>query len=267
MSRPPRRVNDAQVERLLDAMKRDVKYRQSLARRLVAKEGHAPGTRVYQRRYASIMRRFQRYITEATEKRSFARSPVDYKREVRQEARAVPYPVAVAKPITGREGEQIARDARVSVGGGFADKDFDPENFHPHLNDIRAIFAYFDGELSEMAWQLNLDPRGERLIDLAVTGEGIDVFAMRGGGLLKEAIREFYDGLEAGHYQDIQDVHDLFMNLPNWQIGMILGDIEDGETTFAEWIDAWHNDGMDLDGASEEYWALWRAAYARSKAA
>lgn len=261
MSPRPRRVNDAQVERLLAAMKQDLNYRQSLARKLVEKEGHARGTADYKRRYDSTMRRFQRYITEAGEKRSFARAPIEYQRDVRQQARAVPAPAPEAPPERIREPERAVTRTVEFVSG------FDPERFEPHLNDIRALFAYFDGDLAEMTWQLNLDPRGQRLIDLAVSGEGMDVFAMRGGGLIAEAIRDYYDGLDADQYQDVQDFHDLLMDLPNWQIGMILGDIEDGNTTFADWIDAWHNDGMNLDATNSEYWALWRAAYARTKAA
>jgi len=58
---PERRANDAQVERLLHALKSDLSYRQDLAARIAEKENI---------KYASAMRRLQRYVTDAGEKRS-----------------------------------------------------------------------------------------------------------------------------------------------------------------------------------------------------
>src|SRR6478735_7659398 len=100
---PDRRINDAQVERLLDRMRHDLTYRQQLARRLVEDEGYKPGTREFTRRYNSTMRRFQRYVTESAERRSFAKAPVGVQREVRSTARQLPY-------ATKREEREAARE-------------------------------------------------------------------------------------------------------------------------------------------------------------
>ena len=256
---PPRRINDAQVERLLDAMRRDPKYRATLAKRIVEREGHSPGTADYNRRYKSTMRRFQRYVTEAGEKRSFARASVEYQRETRQVARSIPLPSptrTIKQTVTYTTPEQ---EVRRTVEYAEPIRDIS-------LNDLRAIVAYHDGDIRETTQVLSLSARGGRLLDLAVSGEGVDIFGLRGSGEVADQVRDFLDSISDEDAQDIQDFHDLLMDLPDWQISMILGDLEDGETTFAEWIDAWRDDGMTLDASQSRFWELWRAAYARTKA-
>lgn len=268
MSRP-RRVNDAQVERLLAAMK-DARYRSELAKKLVAKENVKQFTRTgkttaeWKRRYSSTMRRFQRYVTTSGEKRSFARAPVVYQREARAVARELPaLPPARSLPLPS----QVSRPKSQVEEEEF---ELTPPSYEStrdiSLYDLRAIVAYYDGDVNEAARSMSLSDRGERLLDLAVTGEGVDVLAMRGAGELTDQARELFDSLPSRDAQDIDDFHDLLMNLPDWQIGMILADLEDENTTFADWLDAWRDDGMDLDVSESEYWALWRQAYARAKA-
>jgi len=253
----PRRVNDAQVERLLAAMK-DVRYRSELAKRLVAKERVQQFTKtgkttaLWKRRYNSTMRRFRRYVTTAGEKRSFVRAPVEYQRSVRAVARTLPLPPA--------RGFEPAPEFKLTP--------FEHEGPERDISlyDLRAIVAYYDGDVNEAARAMSLSERGERLLDLSVTGEGADVFAMRGGGELIDQARELFDSLPYRDVQDVDDFHDLLMNLPDWQIGMILADLEDENTTFADWLEVWRSDGMDLDVSESEYWVLWRQAYARAKA-
>jgi hypothetical protein len=251
-----RRVNDAQVERLLAAMQRDVDYRSALAKRIVEREGYQTGSTDYKRRYKSTMRRFQRYVTEAGEKRSFARAPVEYQREVRQEARAVSVPAPAPTP---RELEPETRGKTV--------REIEYEEFEPgreiHLNDIRALIAYYDGDVAETARAMNLNLRGEQLLDLAI--RGMEVQHMRGGGPIVEGARFLLDNLPDEDLQDIQDFHDFLMDAEDWKITVLFGDLEDGYTTFSDWLDAWRNDGMDSDASQSEMWALWREAYTRSK--
>ncbi len=245
---PQRRANDAQVERLLHALKTDLSYRQQVARRLAEKDNI---------QYKSAMRRLQRYITEAGEKRSFVRAPKQYQRELRQEIRRLP------PPMVPREAPKVARRRIAFEEEEEEEGEFD--SYEVQLNDLRAITAYHDGEIEETAKRLGLSTRGEQLLDLAVTGEGIDVLSMRGAGTLADHVREFLNELDSGSAQEIQDFSDLLYNLPDWQIGMIIEDMRDGETTFADWLDAWYDADMDLDTEDSEYWRVWRAAYARAK--
>lgn len=278
-----RRVNDAQVERLLDAMRRDTRYRSELARRVVISEGFSPdatkGTQAYedyQRRYRSTMRRFQRYVTEAGEKRSFARSPKEYQREVRRAARQVEPPPALPPPE--RELPPHALE-RYYEDEGEPEEYEEPERMaepHDSRRDLseydlptleQTIRAYHDGDLDEVARELDLSERATDLYELATTGEGVDIERMRGAGEILEALGGFLDGLSDADLSDIRTFHDLLMNLPDWEIGMIIQDLEDGSTTFADWMDAYEQDNYDIEDVEDSaYWELWRAAYKRSKA-
>lgn len=250
---PQRRANDAQVERLLHALKTDLSYRQAVARRIAQKDNI---------KYDSAMRRLQRYVTEAGEKRSFAAAPKAYQRELREDYR--------------REREQQTpppvrpRERIIEPRLTFDERDTDDEgeygSYEVQVNDLRALVAYHDGNVEETADRLRLTDRGERLLDLAISSEGIDVLSMRGGGALADNVREFLNELDSGTAQEIQDFADLLYNLPDWQIAMILDDMRSGASTFADWLDAWHRDGMSLDANNSEYWRVWRAAYQRTKA-
>jgi len=260
-----RLANDAQVERMLTAM-RSVQYRSALARRVVVEgEGYKPGTADYKRRYKSVMRRFQRYVTDSgTERRSFTRAPVKYQREARAVARAIVPPETKRRELPA----ELAPGFELPKWYETEEKPETEEEFGRDIStyDLRAIVAYYDGDVSEAAGAMGLTARGERLLSLATEGEGVDVFRMRGAGELSDKARELIEGELAADVQDIEDFHDLLMNLPEWQIGMILDDLEDSNTTFADWLDAWRNDGMDLDTDDSEYWAIWRKAYARATA-
>lgn len=276
----PRRVNDAQVERLLDAMRRDVNYRSALAKRLVASEGIAPGSPEYQRRYKSTMRRFQRYVTEAGEKRSFARAPVEYRREVRREARHVQPPPVLPAPspplsvdVTPDEYDEIDEyDEGEDEGEPYASG----TPIHDSRRDIReydlptleqTVRAYYDGDIDEAARELSLSERAADLLDMATTGEGVDVSGMRGAGELQDALGDFLADLSPSDLDDVWTFHDLLMDRPDWEIGVILDDLEDERTTFADWMDAYRADGYDVeDVVRSQYWELWRAAYKRAKA-
>lgn len=271
-----RRVNDAQVERLLEAMRRDPKYRSELARRVVTDEGVAPGTPEYQRRYKSTMRRFQRYITEAGQKRSFARSPVQYQRQVRSEARQVPPPPILPPPERELPPHALERYYE-DIGEPEEEyEEYEPAAPHDSRRDLseydlptleQTVRAYYDGDLDEAARELNLSERAADLLDIATTGEGADVDGMRGAGELRDALADFLDNLSGPDLGDVRAFHDLLMNLPDWQIGMIIEDLEDGHTTFADWMDAYREDGFDIEDVEDsQYWEIWRAAYKRSKA-
>lgn len=276
MPQKPRRINDAQVERLLANM-RDVSYRRALTIALLKREGvkqFTPTGRTtaeHKRRYASTMRRFQRYTTSAGEKRSFARAPIAYQRPVRAVARVLPAPRQLPAPKAVRQYDEATEYERERSLRGFqlepdrapSDVDF----YEPSSNAIlRAMRAYYDGDVPEAADAMRLSQRGERLLELATDGEGVSITSMRGAGEVYDQVRETLEGLPYSDVSDIQDFHDLLQNLPDWQIGMILADLEDENTTFADWLDAWRDDGMTLDANESEYWALWRAAYARAKA-
>lgn len=243
----PRRANDAQVERLLTNLK-SLEYRQELAHKIADREGIE---------YKSAMRRLQRYVTEGEEKRSFVSSPAPKQRIVRQEARAVEIQFS-------REREPEPRyEPRTTTR-----IDYEREHFPGYdvtLADLRAITAYHDGDITETAERLNLSPRGENLLDLAVTNN-VDVLERRGGGEIADAVRDFYEELASGDYQDIQDFHDLLMNLSDWQINVVIDAIVESKAGFAEWLDAFRDDGFSLDDITEsEFWALFREVYGRKK--
>jgi hypothetical protein len=256
-----RRVNDAQVERLLDAMRRDPKYRSELAKRAVAKEGLTPGTADYARRYKSTMRRFQRYVTEAAEKRSLARAPKQYQRETRQLGRAIAEAPPPRPPVRERLPEyDLAPDEYEPI-----DRTRDISEYDlPTLEQTAR--AYHDGDIEETVRALGLSERGADLLDLATTGEGVDIEGMRGAGEIRDGLADWLDTLSGPDIEDVRTFHDLLMGLPDWQIGMIIDDLAFGATTFADWMDAYRNDNYEIyDVSDSEYWKLWRAAYARTK--
>jgi hypothetical protein len=295
-----RKVNDAQVERLLDAMKRDPKYRAQLAERVVAKEGvnkFTPTGKIsaeYARRYKSTMRRFQRYVTDAGEKRSFAKAPVEYQREVRREARAVPPPTPPPREprfdpgIPSRELERLQergedydedededeRDYSLTPGPGREDQDREHDRrarsleYYQRQYLLKTIVAYHDGDSDNAADHLGLSRRGADLLSLATDGEGVAIGNMRGAGELKDAVADFLDSLPNADLQDIRDFHDLISNMPDWEAGILLADMEDGDTTFSDWVEIWRDNGMDYDDllTDRDFWIMWRAAYAKSKA-
>ncbi len=280
MRKPPRRINDAQVERLLDAMRRDPGYRSQLAKRIVARENLKPGTAEYKRRYSSTMRRFQRYVTSAGEKRSFARSPVDYQKEVRQEARRVPLPLLPparplppalplarppVKPISRESELPRPREEYYKRGEREADRSLD-DYIRKYL--YKAVVAYHDGDVDAAGDTLGLSRRGTNLLSMATEGEGVGISRMSGAGEVQDAITEFLNSLPSADLDDIRDFHDLLGNMADWEAGMIIGQMADGEVTFADWLDLWRKNGMDYDDLLEdpEFWVLWRAAYGKVKA-
>lgn len=265
-----RRANDAQVDRFLSAIKRDLSYRQQIAARLANEKLRATGSRIPRGKtlqstteYKSAMRRLQRYVTEAGEKRSFERAPKQYQAETRRVYRSEPPPPPPPEPIQARpiyrpEPEPPPRIEREREPV-YLEWEGEPE--HTDLYELQSIIAFFDGDIYEAADRLGVRPA---LLDLAT--QGIAPTRRTGAGQVDEGVEALYDELSSEERQDIQDFSDLFHNLPDWEIKLILDDIASGETSFADWIDAWHNDGMDLEDVSHsEYWALWRAAYKRSK--
>jgi hypothetical protein len=268
---PERRANDVQVERLLYALKNDLTYRQDLARKLAKKDNI---------KYASAMRRLQRYITDAGEKRSFASAPKYYQREVRAEVRRTPptiappsvtvrpKPASIFTPPPRRslfEEDEEDEDEEESEEEG----EFD--SYEVHLNDLRAVIAYHDGNIKDTAQALGVNRRGERLLDYQITADeadlNISVLNMTGGGELQDGVRDFFNNAAPDTVEEIQTFAEIFFNKPDWQIGVVMNDLRGGFTTFADWWDAWELDGYDVDAQDSEYWALWREAYGRTKAA
>lgn len=255
-----RRANDAQIDRLLKALRRpDNKpglspYGKQLAEKIAARDKIKP---------ASAQRRLQRYITEAGERRSFVRAPVQYQRELRQQARRLPPPVPVplppeqrriAPPPREREPErEPSRQMRF-------DREAEYEREHTDLYELRSIIAFHDGDTREAGRALRVDAR---LLDLA--SQGITITRRMGAGRIDEGVERLYGKLSEDEQQDIQDFADLLRDLPDWRIGLIIDNIADGKTTFSDWIDAWHDDDMDIEADESEFWALWRQAYKAAK--
>ena len=259
-----RKANDAQIERFLSALKRDLTYRQTIATKIAeekigkkltpAQRKTLPKTREYK----SAMRRLQRYVTTGAEKRSIERAPVAAKRQVRQIARAVPLPPLEPVRIPARE---------IYHRGHREEKPKQKKDLLPvyresrlttDLYELRAIIGFFDGNTREAAKRLDVD---WRLLDLA--SQGTSITRAMGAGRIDEGVERLYGQLSEDEIQDIQDFSDLLHDLPDWRIGLILDDMANGDTTFSDWIDAWHDDDMAIDASESEFWALWRAAYER----
>lgn len=265
---PPRRLNDTQAERLLQALE-SLEYRQQLAARIAAKEGI---------QYKSAMRRLQRYIATASERRVFAHAPVAKVRIMRQEARALPAPF-LPRPLPPPPPPKHRRPVQEPLIPSFF-KPVPPSPLKPPPRrakpqypvtqyDYPAIKAYFDGNEDEAIEALDLQRRraGREIINepdlFRLAAELIDISNVEGADTINDKIRVFYRELASEDFEDIQDFTALLFNLPDWQISMILADLENGDTTFADWLDAWRDDDMSLDTEDSEYWALWREAYAR----
>lgn len=270
---PIRRANDAQVERLLQAL-HSLPYRQDLARRISQQENIA---------YSSAMRRLQRYITEAGERRTFTRAPKAKVKIMRAAARQVPRDLRPTDvKITRYEPPVIESPGRPSfykeIEPAEIPEDYIPYSERESLRDINqydywAVVAYHDGDAKEAAQTLDLSPRGENLLRTATTGDGVAIQGAAGSGEVDDAIRDFY--ADADDAQDVEDFYDLVNNMPDWNIGIMMEDIRSGGTTFSDWLDRWHEDHMiyrewgkydasDLEDS--EFWELWRAAYARATA-
>lgn len=248
-----RTINDAQVDRLLRALRRaDNKpglsnYGKQLAKKIAARSKIA---------YRSAERRLQRYITGAGESRHFQSAPVRYQRELRQEARRTPPPLPLVKrrpllPTIAPPPRRVIEPERPRIEA--------EEIEHTSLYEQRAIIAYFDGDTVEAGHALGVN---SRLLDLV--SQGTIISRRMGAGRIDEGVRKLYDRLSTGDYQDIQDFSALLYDLPDWRIGLILDDLAEGNITFAEWLDAWHDDDMDIDADDSEFWVLWRAAYKRA---
>lgn len=262
---PDRRINDAQVERLLHALKTDLSYRQNLAARIAKKENI---------KYASAMRRLQRYITEAGEKRAFARAPTPIQRDIRQDYRQREYEIAARERqltperVERREILRVERDLWDETDEGEEAGEFD--SYEVHLNDLRAVISYHDGDIKETARALGLSQRGERLLEFQLKSDAADTHAnvlkMKGGGAIEDGVRNFLNAVDSETAQELQDFADIFFNRPDWQIGVMLEDLRSGGTTFADWFDAWAADEFNSEAEDSEYWRVWRAAYARATA-
>lgn len=255
---PERRANDAQVERLLHALKTDLAYRQQVAARIAKKDGI---------KYDSAMRRLQRYITEAGEKRSFIAAPVTKRRELREDFREYE---RVTRTQTRQVERRLERDA-VPLHGDFEDDEDESEgefdSYEVHLNDLRAVLSYHDGNVKETAKALGLTKRGEQLLEFQVRSDLADtqanVLTMQGGGAIEDGIRDFLNSVTYETAQELQDFAEIFFNRSDWEIGVVLESLRAGFTTFADWFDAWEADGFDPDATNSEYWRVWREGYKR----
>lgn len=257
-----RRVNDAQTDRLLAALRSDLSYRQTLAKKIADREGI---------KYPSAMRRLQRYITEAGEKRSFARAPVQYQRSVRQIARQVSTPPPPLRRPLPREDVRMPPPRRMPEPlARYEEEEYEEEDLEYTRRDYdesdnyekRAIIAYFDGNTREAGRALGVD---SRLLDMVAAGTTIS--RSMGGAELDAAIIRWFETISDSDYEDIKDFDALLHNLPEWEIEIILDDLADGDTTLADWLDIWRDVDMDFDDLldNSEWWALWRAAYAKAK--
>lgn len=278
---PQRRANDAQVERLLRAMQ-DRSFRQALARKVtkLPAESKLPAKGTTRRRaYDSAMRRFERYVTTGAQKRSFTAASAAARKPVIVAARRVPLPASYEPPqIVARRPELKEPGPRPPFFADIppaellpGDVSFEPTPYPIDLYDLRSILAYYDGDSREAAEHLastgNYNKQQQNrmagMLELAATG--VNVFGMPDSGALSDAYRMLIAELDAGDAQDIEDFNTLLHDLPDWQIEMIIADISQGDTTFADWMDSWHDSEMDIDNDDNDYWQLWREAYARAK--
>lgn len=272
---PQRRINDAQTERLLSALQ-SLPYRQALALKLAKKENI---------KYDSAMRRLQRYVTKGVQKRVYAHAPLDIRRATIKAARRLPVPadyLPKPKSVSQRKPEQLPLPrapflaeippyipSKPVKSRKPVERDL-PDNY-----DYRALLAYFDGDADEAAIILSeygAGPRSAKLLELAA--KGVDILNARGVGQLAEAVRDWYDNADINDVRDVDDFSDYLRNVPEWMIEIILEDLAETSSSFAEWMDAARADGMVFrfsgdpnadDLEDSEFWAMWRAAYARSK--
>lgn len=279
---PQRRANDAQVERFLQALT-SREYRQALARKLsnvTTDKLPAKGTDK-RRDYDSAMRRFERYVApEGKQRRSFSAAPAVKRAPVIAAARRIPAPVDVkpiARPLppplpSPRPRPSFYADIPpVERDEDDDEDDFEPSAYPTDLYDLRALLTYYDGDASEAAEQLadasgygaRLQRRMTMLLELAESG--VDILGMDDAGALGDAYKRLLRSLPIDDQEDIEDFNSLLHNLPDWQIEMIIADMQNTDSTFADWIDAWRDADMDMDTDENDYWQLWREAYARAK--
>lgn len=275
-----RLANDAQVDRLLKALKDDLSYRQQVARRIAERDNI---------KYDSAMRRLQRYVTDAGQKRdirSVAAAP--YRKELRQEARQVERTYRPVRREPEPERYEPSRGSRYQFfddEDSYDEEDEDEEeegesesggpgrpydNYDIQSQDLLAIIAYHDGDTRETARELDLSPRAGGQLGMLLrsyeAGAPIDVMSSVDAVELEFAARDFMNALAGDDRSDIEAFHDALMSgeMADWRIGVIVRDIEAGRSTFDQWVDAYYHDAQYEDDLSE-FWALWRAAYGRSK--
>lgn len=285
----PRRYNDAQTNRFEAALP-DLAYRQRLARKHAKIKLNDPlpekGSDKL-KAYNSRMRLFQRYTTTATEKRSFKHAPIEIKRQIRKDARAVPLPKHVTKPKP-KPKPKPAPDIFEPKPRKKPPVIFEPPEVYrtdepPPIftserdinnEDLAALIAFHDGDVREASKELKTGRVGANLLEMA--GSGVDIAGsnLDDARTLRDRAGDWFARLDADVYEDVDDFATLLHDLPAWQITMILDDLKNGETTFEDWIDAWRNDGKpqiilygkkDNTLAESEFWALWRDMYGRSK--
>jgi len=265
-----RRANDAQIERLMKALRRPdgraglSSYGKQLAQKIAVRDKIA---------YRSAERRLQRYITTAGERRSYVRAPIEKQRELRQEARRTPPPPieprAERKELRERllplprerEPEPEPERPRVYIPEGETARELLSAGDTASLYELWAIVAFYDGNISEAAKALGI---GSRLLDLAM--QGVEISRRAGKDKVDAGVERLYDRLSQDELEDILGFHDFIKNAPDWQIEAIIEDLGAGETTFADWVEAMENDNFDYDADDSEFWALWREAYERAAA-
>lgn len=94
----------------------------------------------------------------------------------------------------------------------------------------------------------------------------LDVMRSVDGVELQYAVRDFLSNLDADDARDIQAFHDSLLQgeMADWRIGLVMRDIQDGRTTFDDWVDAMMHD-LEYPEETSEFWQLWREAYNRAK--
>lgn len=273
---PQRRINDAQTEKLLSALQ-SLPYRQKLAEKLAQKENI---------KYASAMRRLQRYVTTGAEKRQFARAPLNIRRATVKQARRLPVPsdyLPKYKPQVRPKLEQIPLPVAIPYRQDIPpfpglSKTKKPKRVQGRTvdnYDLRALLAYYDGDADALAIDLapyGSDRRTAAIFELAA--KGVDVMEAGGIGRVTEAVRDWFAETDAGDVQDIDDLSDYFRDIPEWIIEIMLEDLAAGDSAFSDWMDAARADGMVFrswtdedysDLEDSEFWKVWRAAYARGE--
>lgn len=255
---PKRLANDAQVERLLYALKTDLAYRQSLAKRIAARDGI---------KYDSAMRRLQRYITEGEQRRDLrSAKATPYRKELKQEGRALPPPtvsVPLQREITRVRYERLEEEDEDEDEGAY--DDYPVEN-----QDILSVIAYHDGDIRETAKALGLSRRAAMQLDALVVSyeadAALDVIRSVDGVELQYAVRDFLNNLDPDDARDIEAFHDGLLQgeMADWRIGLIMRDIESERTTFDDWVDAMMHD-LEYPEEVSEFWRLWREVYNRTK--
>ena len=264
-----RLANDAQVDRLLQALKTDLAYRQQLAKRIATRDGI---------KYDSAMRRLQRYITEGEQKRDItSRQAAPYRKELKQEGRALPPPAAIIKPpVFTPSGFERKGFEDYDEDEGDEDEDEDEETAGPYDNypvqnqDLLSVIAYHDGDIRETAKALDLSRRAAAQLDALVASyeadASLDIMQSVDAVELEFAVRDFLNSIDADDRRDIEAFHDGLLQgeMADWRIGVIIRDIQEERTTFDDWVDAAMHD-LEYPEDTSEFWALWREAYKRQK--